>query len=55
MRASPRSVHQMHTIAATTTPTAPAGERQRRHVQRQRVVPTAPTHHVRSPVIIRDA
>ena len=36
IRARPRSVHQMHTIAAIERAGCPGGQRQRRHVQAQR-------------------
>ena len=49
-RDRPRSVHQMHTIAATIAPAAPASERRAAtRAASARVVPTAPDHHVRRP------
>ena len=41
----------MHTTAASTPPTAPTTNHNHDTCSRRSVVPTAPTHHVRSPYI----
>ena len=52
IRAKPRSVHQMQTIAATIAPSAPATSETGDTCSVSAVVPTAPDHHVRRPAII---
>src|SRR6185369_11912287 len=45
------NVTKMHTTAASTPPTAPTTNHNHDTCSRRSVVPTAPTHHVRSPYI----
>src|SRR5215217_6529275 len=46
-----RNVKKMHTTADATPPTAPTTNHTHDTCNRKSVVPTAPTHHVRSPYI----
>src|SRR5215217_4871198 len=45
------NVKKMHTIAASTPPPAPTANHNHETCNRRSVVPTAPSHHVRSPYI----
>src|SRR5690606_29949947 len=54
-RSSERSVHQMHPAAAATSPAAPATSDTAETCRSSAVVPTAYTHHERSPYISSQA